>query len=63
MIRKAIRFASEQEAVNGILRAQKEPTLKGELRGLVKKSLIFIKKKPASRQVFVGAGRFVLNRP
>jgi putative addiction module CopG family antidote len=37
VVRKALRRMSEEEAVNRILAAQKEPNLKGDLRDLIKK--------------------------
>ena len=37
VVRKALRRMSEEEAVNRILAAQKEPNLKGDLRDLMKK--------------------------
>ena len=37
VVRKAIKFLAEEEAVNAVLRAEKEPTLKGDLRDLMKK--------------------------
>lgn len=35
VIRRALRRAAEDEAVERVLRAQKEPTLKGDLQDLV----------------------------
>lgn len=37
VVRKALRRMSEEEAVNAILNAQKEPNLKGDLRDLAKR--------------------------
>ncbi|KKU68696.1 MAG: hypothetical protein UX89_C0002G0021 [Parcubacteria group bacterium GW2011_GWA2_47_16] len=37
VVRKAIKRLSEAEAVNAVLRAELEPTLKGDLRDLIKK--------------------------
>jgi putative addiction module CopG family antidote len=37
VVRKALRRMSEEEAVEAVLRAEKEPTLHGDLRTLVKK--------------------------
>jgi putative addiction module CopG family antidote len=37
VVRKALRRMSEEEAVNAILTAQKEPNLKGDLRTLAKR--------------------------
>ncbi len=37
VVRKAIKRLSEEEAVKAILQAMKEPTLKGNLRELIKK--------------------------
>ncbi len=37
VVRKALRLMEEEEAVARILRAQKEPTLRGDLRDLMKK--------------------------
>ena len=37
VVRKAIRRLDEEEAINAILRAQKEVSLKGDLRELLKK--------------------------
>ena len=37
VVRKALRRMSEEEAVNAILAAQKEPNLKGDLRSLAKR--------------------------
>ena len=37
VVRKALFRMSEEEAVNAVLKAQGEPTLRGDLRELVKK--------------------------
>jgi len=37
VMRKALSRLSEEEAINAVLRAEKEPTLHGDLRKLVKK--------------------------
>ena len=37
VVRKALKRMSDEEAVNAILRAQKEPSLKGDLRELAKR--------------------------
>ncbi len=37
VVRKALRQLSEEEAVQDVLRAQQEPTLRGDLRELMKK--------------------------
>ncbi|MFA6158539.1 MAG: hypothetical protein WC763_02835 [Candidatus Paceibacterota bacterium] len=37
VVRKALRKLSEDQAVEAILRAQAEPSLKGDLRDLMKK--------------------------
>lgn len=37
VIRYAVTRLSEQEAINAVLEAQKEPTLRGNLRDLAKK--------------------------
>ncbi len=37
VMRKALERLAEDEAVEAVLRAEKEPTLKGDLRTLVKK--------------------------
>lgn len=37
VVRRAITRLSEQEAINAVLEAQREPTFKGNLKDLVKK--------------------------
>ena len=37
VMRKALIFLAEEEAVQDVLRAEKEPTLSGDLRELMKK--------------------------
>ena len=37
VVRKALKLLSEEEAVNAVLQAQREPNLKGDLRELAKK--------------------------
>ncbi|OHA18009.1 MAG: hypothetical protein A2836_01785 [Candidatus Taylorbacteria bacterium RIFCSPHIGHO2_01_FULL_45_63] len=37
VVRRALQLLSEEEAVNTVLKAQKEPTLRGNLRELAKK--------------------------
>lgn len=37
VMRKALIFLAEEEAVQDVLRAEKEPTLRGDLRELAKK--------------------------
>ena len=37
VVRRALREYEENEVLETILRAQKEPTLRGDLRGLMKK--------------------------
>ena len=37
VVRKALKLLAEEEAVNAVLKAQQEPTLKGDLRKLAKK--------------------------
>ncbi len=37
VVRKALRQMSDDEAVEAVLRAEKEPTIKGDLRTLMKK--------------------------
>ena len=37
VMRKALIFLAEEEAVQAVLRAEKEPVLRGDLRELVKK--------------------------
>lgn len=37
VVRKALRLLEEEEAINAVLRAEKEPTLRGDLRKLMKK--------------------------
>lgn len=37
VVRKALKLFSEEEAVNIVLRAQKEPTLKGNIKDLANK--------------------------
>lgn len=37
VMRKALIFLAEEEAVQDALRAEKEPTLRGDLRELIKK--------------------------
>ncbi len=36
VVRYALQRLSEEEAINDVLRAQKEPTIRGDLRDLVK---------------------------
>ena len=38
VMRKALIFLAEEEAVQDVLRAEKEPTLSGDLKELMKKS-------------------------
>jgi len=37
VVRYALQFLAEEEAVQAVLRAEKEPTLSGDLRDLAKK--------------------------
>lgn len=37
VVRRALQLLAEEEAVQSVLRAQREPTLRGDLRGLLKK--------------------------
>lgn len=37
VVRRALTALSEDEAVEAVIRASQEPTLKGDLRGLMKK--------------------------
>jgi len=37
VVRRALKLLSEEEAVNAVLKAEKEPTLKGDLKQLMKK--------------------------
>ena len=37
VVRKALKLLEEEEAVNVVLKAEKEPTLRGDIRKLMKK--------------------------
>lgn len=37
VVRKALKLLEEEEAINAVLRAEKEPILRGDLRKLMKK--------------------------
>ena len=37
VVRKALKLLEEEEAVNVVLKAEKEPTLRGDVRKLMKK--------------------------
>ena len=37
VVRKALKLLEEEEAINVVLKAEKEPTLRGDIRKLMKK--------------------------
>lgn len=37
VVRKALKLLEEEEAINAVLRAEREPTLRGDLKKLIKK--------------------------